>query len=246
MGGADHRRGQGFQGEVAGRDAVEGIGGGAVEAQGAGGHLPVDGEGGAGQGGGAERALVHPRPGVVEAAGVAAEHLHIGHQVVAEGDRLGRLQMGEAGHQGVGVGLGLVEKSPLKAAKGAGAALAGGADPQAKVERHLIVARARGVQAPGRLADQFGEPRLHVHVDVLEFVAEGKYPGLKLAFDEVSPAWMAASSSTPMIPVAASMAAWAREPAISSGAKRLSTPIETLIACMTAAGLAEKRPPHRE
>ena len=74
---------------------------GASKPSACGGHLPVDREGRAGQRGGAQRALVHPRPGVGEAAGVAAEHLDIGHQVVAEGHRLGRLQMGEARHQGV-------------------------------------------------------------------------------------------------------------------------------------------------
>ena len=40
------------------------------------------------------------------------------------------------------------------------------------------------------------------------------------------------------------MAACAREPARSSAARRRSKPIETLIACISAPGLAEKRPPH--
>jgi hypothetical protein len=32
-------------------------------------------------------------------------------------------------------------------------------DPQAKIERHLVVARTCGVQPPGGGADQFGKPR---------------------------------------------------------------------------------------
>ena len=42
------------------------------------------------------------------------------------------------------------------------------AHPQPEIGRHLVVARARGVQPAGRLADQLGEPALHVHVDVFE------------------------------------------------------------------------------
>ena len=37
----------------------------------------------------------HPRTGVGEAGRVAAKHFHIGHQVVAKGHGLGRLQVGE-------------------------------------------------------------------------------------------------------------------------------------------------------
>ena len=42
------------------------------------------------------------------------------------------------------------------------------AHPEPEVGRDLVVARARRVQAPGRLADQLPEPRLDVHVDVFE------------------------------------------------------------------------------
>src|SRR6056297_2026383 len=59
-----------------------------------------------------------------------------------------------------------------------------------------------------------------------------------------SPSLIASASLSLMIPVAASMAAWAREPAISCAASRLSNPIEALIASMIASGPAAKRPPH--
>jgi hypothetical protein len=45
-------------------------------------------------------------------------------------------------------------------------------DPEAEIERHLVVARACGVQPPGGRADQFGKPRLDVHVDVFELARE--------------------------------------------------------------------------
>ena len=49
-----------------------------------------------------------------EAAAVALEHLEIGQQVMAEGDRLGDLQVRKAGHDGFGVGLGLGEQGLLQ------------------------------------------------------------------------------------------------------------------------------------
>ena len=42
------------------------------------------------------------------------------------------------------------------------------ADPEAEIQRHLVVSRPRGVQAPGVRPDDFGQPRLDIHMDVLE------------------------------------------------------------------------------
>ncbi len=70
----------------------------------------VDRVGGAGQRGGAERQAVDALAAVGEALGIAAEHFEIGQQVMAESDRLGDLQVGEAGHDGVGVLLGQIEQ----------------------------------------------------------------------------------------------------------------------------------------
>ncbi len=61
----------------------------------------IDRERGAGQRRRPERALVEPAAGVGEAAAVAAEHLDVGEQMMAEGHRLGRLQMGEARHHDI-------------------------------------------------------------------------------------------------------------------------------------------------
>jgi hypothetical protein len=46
------------------------------------------------------------------------------------------------------------------------------ADPQPKVGRDLIVTRARRMQPTGRRPDQFAEPALDVHMDVLERALE--------------------------------------------------------------------------
>jgi hypothetical protein len=69
--------------------------------------VPVDRKGRAGQRRRAQRIFVHPLPGIGEAAAVAREHLDIGQHVMAEGDRLRGLQMGEARHDGCGMRFGL-------------------------------------------------------------------------------------------------------------------------------------------
>ena len=76
--------------------------------------LPVDRERRAGQRGRAQRALVQPLAGVGEPAAVAREHLDVGQQMMAEGDRLGRLQMREARHDGRRVRLRLARERELQ------------------------------------------------------------------------------------------------------------------------------------
>ena len=68
----------------------------------------------------------------------------------------------------------------LEALFGAGRGLA---HPEAEIGRHLVVARARGVQPPGGGADQFGEPRLDIEVDILVRLAEGESARRDLAAD---------------------------------------------------------------
>ena len=45
-------------------------------------------------------------------------------------------------------------------------------DIEPEVRRHLVVARARGMQPPGSRADQFRKPVLDVHMDVFERALE--------------------------------------------------------------------------
>ena len=87
------------------------------------------------------------------------------------------LQMGEAGHERAGVLLGLRDERRLQRLEGGGRGPVDRvAHPELEVGRDLVVARARGVQAPGRLADELGEPRLDVHVDVFERCEKRKRP----------------------------------------------------------------------
>ncbi len=91
---------------------------------------------------------------------------------MAEGYRLGGLQMREARHDGVGMLLGAIEESGDQAGQRRFRPGKLFLDPEAEIERDLVVARAGGVQPAGGRADQRRQPRLDVHVDVFELARE--------------------------------------------------------------------------
>ena len=103
--------------------------------------------------------------------------------MVPERHRLRRLQMGEARHHGIRVLLGALEQGRLQVPQQTVGAIERVAHPKAQVGRDLVVARARGVQLAAGIADQLGEPRLDVHMDVLERGAERELARLDLALD---------------------------------------------------------------
>ena len=74
----------------------------------------------------------------------------------------------------------LLGQRPLIGGERAVDAVDGVAHPEPEIGRHLIVARARGVQPPGGRPDQLREPALDVHMDVLERALEGELAGLDL------------------------------------------------------------------
>ena len=185
MHGQDRAGPQEFQGEVAVGHGVHGVGRRPVEAQTRRRHVAVDGKRRAGQGRRAERRFVHAPAAVGEPAAVAAEHLHVGHHVVPEGHRLAGLQVRVARHHRPGVGLGLVDQGRLQVAQAPVQVVDRIAHPEPEVGRHLVVARAGGVQAPGRLADQAAQAGLHVHVDVFQGPAELEGPGFDLSQNRV-------------------------------------------------------------
>ena len=59
----------------------------------------------------------------------------------------------------------------------------GVADIEAKIGRHLIVARARRMQSSGGGSDQLGEPRFDIHVNVFELAREDKIARRDLSLD---------------------------------------------------------------
>ena len=91
---------------------------------------------------------------------------------MAERNGLGRLQMGEAGHDRAGIGLGLLGERQLQRSDLAVERLDRGPDIEPEIDRNLIVARARRVQPPGRRAEEIGEPGLDIHMDVFELARD--------------------------------------------------------------------------
>ncbi len=134
--------------------------------------MPVDRKAGAGQRRRAERAFVHAGKAVAHARKVAAEHFDIGHAVMAERDRLRGLQVGKARHDRTGMLLGARQEGLDQPLQRGDCLFCLGAHPHAEIKRHLVVARARRVQPPGRRTDQVGEPRLDIHVDVFQLARE--------------------------------------------------------------------------
>ncbi len=169
--------------KVAVGDAVERIGGRPVEAERLGGHVAVDRERGAGKRRRAERAFVEALARVLEPPRVAAQHLDVSHEMMAEGDRLRRLQMGEARHDHRGaiqrtgsegaLQLGDLDQDPVDRI----------AHPEAEIDGDLIVARARGVQPAGNGSDDLCKAAFHVHMNVFERARERKRARLDFAFD---------------------------------------------------------------
>ena len=88
------------------------------------------------------------------------------------GPAAGRLQMGEARHDEVEVRLGLARQRQLEDGQGAIGAIDPGAHVEPEIGRHLVVARAGRMQPSRRLADQFRQAALHVHMDVFERALE--------------------------------------------------------------------------
>ena len=133
--------------EVAVRHTIDGVPAGGGKAQLLGRIKAVQRVGSTGQSTGAQRALgVHTGGGILQAAQVAQQHPGVGHQLVAESNGLGTLQMSIAGHDVTGPFFGLVTQHGNQFFNLALDMLAGFPQIQADVQCHLVVAAAAGVQ----------------------------------------------------------------------------------------------------
>lgn len=138
--------------------------------------LTVEWERAAGQRAAAERADVHARKTIREPGVVAFQHLDVGEEMVREINRLGALEMRVAGDDDGEIFRAEGDERFLQRANFLGEQGDLVAQPEADVERDLVVARAAGVElrAGGNALRQF---RLEVHVDVLEFRLPPEFSG---------------------------------------------------------------------
>ena len=151
------------------------------------------------------------RCGSLPALTVALQHLDIGEQVVAEGDRLRDLQVGEARHDEAAWRSAWSSSARLQIRDQAAQLVDLRAQPQPHVGRHLVVARARGMQALARVADQRRQPALDVEVHVLGVERPAKAPGVDLPPDALEAAPDRRQVAAREDPCAASMPAWASD-----------------------------------
>ena len=129
----------------------------------------VERQGRAREGARAERRDRGPRVPVAEAVDVAGKGVHVLGELVAERDRLGVLEMGEAGRRRPGVAFGLVEQRPLEVDDLGhdGPRVVTQVEPE--VGGHLVVAAAAGTELAARRTqpgDEFAFDR-GVHVLVV-------------------------------------------------------------------------------
>ncbi len=154
--------------EVAIRHRVEAVRGRPVEAQLRRDRIAIQIEPGPGKRGAAKRQFVHPDPRIVKAASIAPKHRDIGHQVMAERHRLARLEVGIARHDGPDMLLGAGQQRLLQRVDPVEGNIDRAAHEKFEIGRHLVVARPRGVELASDRPDQFGQPLLDMHVDILK------------------------------------------------------------------------------
>ena len=96
----------------------------------------------------------------------------------------------------------------------------------------------------GRL-DPYEDPRRPVEERVEDLLAQMTLEEKAgLLFQAMVPLETGHGSPPGLTPAFCNIAACARDPARSWAARRLSKPMETLIACISSAGFVENRPPH--
>ncbi len=160
-----------FNGEIPVGDRIQAVFSGPVKAQQFGGQIAVNRVSGAGQGSSTQRHHVHPLAAILQTIGITHQHFVPGQQMVAEGNRLGGLQVGKAGHDGVCLALGQVQQASLQAGQFLGNHVDFIAQVQADIGGHLIIPAAAGMQFLAGDADAVGQPGFDVHVHV--FQADG-------------------------------------------------------------------------
>ena len=215
---AGGRGAQVVQDEVAVGDRVDRVGRDALEAE-LGRHRAAIGvEVDPGQRARPERQRRRLLGGEAQARAVALEHPHVGQQVMAEVDGLRALQVRVARQRPVEVALGGVDQRGHERGDRIDAGQRRLAREERDVGRHLVVARARGVQPAAHRARQLGEPPLDGHVDVLVVGREREAALAQLGLDGVQAGQQRVAILVPTAPPARPACARARATARRHGA----------------------------
>ncbi len=157
-----------LDGEVAIRNGVERIPANTVEAKFPRDKFAVDWKAGAGQCGGPERQAVDAFAAIYHSVFVAREHFDVRHHVVAKCYRLRHLQMGEARHDGLGMGQGLSGEGHLQILDLTVEVIHHVANIKPEIGCNLVIARACRMQSACWSANNLLEALLDVHVNVLK------------------------------------------------------------------------------
>ena len=224
--GARRCRGQVVEHEVAIGHGVDRVRGHPLEAERARDLPPVGVEVHAGERAGAE----WQGPGLIAGEGkarpIALEHPEVGEQVMPEVHGLGSLQVGVARHRPVRVLDAALEQDAHQRADVLDRSLAALAREQGEVGGHLIVARARGVQAP---ADRSGDSVSRRSTAMWMSSSSGWKANVSSASSRSTasrPASSASASAAAMIPRSASIGRGRATAATSWGHSRRSKPME--------------------
>ncbi len=177
--------GEGLDHEVAVAHRVDGVAGDAAEAQLVRDGLPVEAIPGTRERARAERGDVRAARGVREPTAVPLRHLHVRQQVMREQDGLGRLDVGVPGHDHVPMAPRKVDEGALEPQERLVQVTDPPTQPEPQVRRHLVVARAAGVELAGDRTDAGRERHLEVEMDILERGIPGDGAGLDLPLETV-------------------------------------------------------------
>jgi hypothetical protein len=145
--------------------------------------LAVDRVGGAGHRRRAERHHIGAAEGIPEAIDISFEHRHVGVHVMSEQDRLGSLQVGVAGHDGIGIFLSHLQEGIDQVEGTADQAKQRVFHPESEIGSHLVVPAAAGVETAGDRADELAQAALDPGVDILIGDRQRKDAGLHLVPD---------------------------------------------------------------
>jgi len=156
-----------FDGEIAIGNRVERVFAQGVEAQLARNPVAVDRKARSRQCRTAQRQSIDACAAISESLGVAREHRIIGHEMVAECDRLRDLKVRESRHDGGSVRFGQIEQRASQCGDARHQVVDRGAYVEPHVGRDLIVAGTAGVQSLAGVADQRDQPLFDIEVYVL-------------------------------------------------------------------------------